>query len=56
MITVADNRRLRRYEVYVDEALAGFVAYTRGRRSIIFSHTEIGDGFAKRGSRANSSK
>ena len=49
MIAVADNHRLRRYEVYVDEALAGFVTYTRRRGSIVFKHTEILPPFAGRG-------
>lgn len=47
--TVRDNPEERRYEVHVDDRLAGFSAYQLGEGTIAFTHTEVGDAFAGRG-------
>jgi predicted GNAT family acetyltransferase len=46
---VADNRELERYEVYSDDALAGFVTYKRRKGLIAFIHTEIDPAFEGHG-------
>ncbi len=47
--TVRDNPQEQRYEVYVNEQLAGFTAYRLGPGKIAFTHTEIDDAFTGRG-------
>jgi predicted GNAT family acetyltransferase len=38
---VRDNPEEARYEVYVDEAIAGFVAYRRREELVTMIHTEV---------------
>jgi uncharacterized protein len=47
--TVADNRRARRYEIYLDGELAGYCAYQRRPGTIVFTHTEVEPRFRGRG-------
>lgn len=47
--TVRDNPQEQRYEVYVNEQLAGFTAYRLGPGKIAFTHTEIDDAFTGQG-------
>lgn len=47
--TVRDDPERRRYEVHVDDQLAGFSVYKLGKGTIAFTHTEIDDAFAGRG-------
>ena len=48
-ITVRDNPEQSRYEVHVDDRLAGFSDYKLTPGRIAFTHTEIGDAFSGRG-------
>lgn len=47
--TVRDNPELGRYEIHVDDRLAGFSDYRLSPGSIAFLHTEIGEEFSGRG-------
>ncbi|HEX6247464.1 MAG TPA: GNAT family N-acetyltransferase [Nocardioidaceae bacterium] len=47
--TVRDNPEQSRYEIQVDDELAGFGEYKLSRGRIAFTHTEIRDGFSGRG-------
>ena len=42
-IRVTDNEKLNRYDVFVDEVLAGFAVYRLAPERIIFVHTEVDD-------------
>ena len=46
---VTDNRAERRYEVYVGDALAGFVTYHAMPGQLTFIHTEVDPGLRRRG-------
>jgi uncharacterized protein len=46
---VVDNPAASRFEVYLDDTLAGFAAYVRGEGEIVFTHTEIDPAFEGRG-------
>ena len=46
---VVDNPEAGRFEIYADDALAGFVNYERHGSTISFTHTEIDDAFEGRG-------
>lgn len=48
-ITVSDNEKLSRYEIFVDGERAGFAQYQRRGDQIIFTHTEIDPVFEGRG-------
>jgi predicted GNAT family acetyltransferase len=48
-IEVSDNAQQRRYEVHVDGRLAGFAAYRPRPEAVVFTHTEIFDGYEGRG-------
>ncbi|GII93195.1 GNAT family N-acetyltransferase [Sinosporangium siamense] len=48
-IRVADNPEASRYEVYVDDTLAGFADYRLRRDKIVFPHTEVRAEFEGRG-------
>ncbi len=46
---VRDNREQNRYEIHVDDRLAGFSEYKLRRDRIAFTHTEVDDEFSGRG-------
>jgi predicted GNAT family acetyltransferase len=46
---VADNPGLHRYEVTVDDTVAGFAEYRQTDRAVAFTHTVIDPGFEGRG-------
>lgn len=46
---VRDNPEQHRYEIHVDDQLAGFGDYRLTPGRIAFTHTEIADGFSGRG-------
>jgi hypothetical protein len=48
-VTIRDDTRKSRYEVYADDKLAGFVKYQRLRDEIAFLHTETDPAFSGRG-------
>jgi predicted GNAT family acetyltransferase len=47
--TVTDNIDKQRYEIFVDEELAGFTQYHRVSGGVAFDHTEIDDRFEGQG-------
>ncbi|NQX10779.1 N-acetyltransferase [Microbacteriaceae bacterium VKM Ac-2855] len=47
--TVTDNPALSRFDITVDGVAAGFAAYTRRLGRVVFTHTEIGDGWEGHG-------
>ncbi|WP_256837717.1 GNAT family N-acetyltransferase [Ornithinimicrobium faecis] len=47
--TVRDNPEKNRYEIYVDDELAGFGDYKLSQGRIAFTHTEVGKEFSGRG-------
>ena len=47
--TVRDNPDQERFEVHVDDALAGLAAYRRRDERIIFTHTEVDDAYEGQG-------
>jgi predicted GNAT family acetyltransferase len=47
--TVRDNPTRHRFEVCVDDHLAGFTEYRLSPRRIAFTHTEIDEAFSGRG-------
>lgn len=49
MSTVRDNAELSRYEISVEEGLAGFAQYRAEPGLLAFTHTEIDDRFEGRG-------
>jgi predicted GNAT family acetyltransferase len=49
MVSVVDNPDLSRYEIRVEDVLAGFAAYRLRPGLIGFFHTEISPSFAHRG-------
>jgi predicted GNAT family acetyltransferase len=49
MTRVVDNPGARRFEAYVDEALAGFAEYELHPDRIVFIHTEVDPAFEGRG-------
>jgi predicted GNAT family acetyltransferase len=46
---VTDNPTANRFEVYVDETLAGFAAYRLHDGRIVFTHTEVDPVFEGQG-------
>ncbi|WP_433538172.1 GNAT family N-acetyltransferase [Micromonospora sp. CA-249363] len=47
---VEDNPAKNRFEILVDDALAGFTAYVpRGEDVLVFTHTEVDPGFQGKG-------
>ncbi|MDG4809121.1 GNAT family N-acetyltransferase [Micromonospora sp. WMMD1120] len=46
---VEDNPAKRRFEILVDDALAGFTAYLPRGEVLVFTHTEVDRGFQGRG-------
>ncbi|ABL81378.1 MULTISPECIES: GNAT family N-acetyltransferase [unclassified Nocardioides] len=46
---VLDNPEKQRYEIHVDDELAGFTDYRLRNGRISFTHTELGPGFTGRG-------
>lgn len=46
---VARNDDKSRYEVFYDDELAGFAAYTEQGDQVVFTHTEIDGAFAGKG-------
>lgn len=47
--TVQDTPDQHRYEIRVDDQLAGFAAYQRGSTQIAFTHTEVDQAFQGQG-------
>lgn len=47
--TVRDNPAANRYEIHVDDQLAGFTDYRLASGRIAFIHTEVEPGFSGRG-------
>lgn len=47
--TVRDNPEDHRYEVVVDDQVAGFADYRLGEDRITFTHTEVDDEYAGQG-------
>lgn len=48
-ITVSNNADTSRYEVRVNDELAGFADYTLHAEQITFTHTEVFDAFSGQG-------
>ena len=48
-VEVRDNADARRYEAWVDGALAGFSEYEPHDGWLVFTHTEVDDAYAGRG-------
>ncbi|HEX5540089.1 MAG TPA: GNAT family N-acetyltransferase [Micromonospora sp.] len=48
-VLVEDNPARRRFEILVDDRLAGFTAYEPQQDSIVFTHTEIDAGYRDAG-------
>jgi predicted GNAT family acetyltransferase len=48
-IEVTDNPAAQRFEVYLDDALAGFAEYRLHDGRIVFTHTEVDPAFEGRG-------
>jgi uncharacterized protein len=48
-VTVQDNPAERRYEILVDDEVAGSVRYQLRDDAIVLIHTEVGDEFEGRG-------
>ncbi|MFJ6956418.1 GNAT family N-acetyltransferase [Micromonospora aurantiaca (nom. illeg.)] len=46
---VEENTAKRRFEILVDDALAGFTAYTLRGETLVFTHTEVDDRFQGQG-------
>ncbi|MET8230704.1 GNAT family N-acetyltransferase [Micromonospora sp. NPDC005298] len=46
---VEDNPAKNRFEILVDDALAGFVAYVPRGEALVLTHTEVDPGFQGRG-------
>lgn len=46
---VEKNTAKRRFEILVDDALAGFTAYTLRGETLVFTHTEVDDQFQGQG-------
>ncbi|MEU4337410.1 GNAT family N-acetyltransferase [Micromonospora lupini] len=46
---VEDNPAKNRFEILVDDALAGFAAYVPRGEVLVFTHTEVDRGFQGRG-------
>jgi predicted GNAT family acetyltransferase len=46
---VVHNREQLRYEIYSDDALAGFTQYYRTGDRVVFTHTEIDKAFSGQG-------
>ncbi|CCH17449.1 GNAT family N-acetyltransferase [Micromonospora lupini] len=46
---VEDNPAKNRFEILVDDALAGFTAYVPRGEVLVFTHTEVDRGFQGRG-------
>src|SRR5256885_7420248 len=48
-IRVADNPGKRRFEVYLDDRLAGFAVYVTDGQRVVFVHTEVDPAFEGHG-------
>jgi predicted GNAT family acetyltransferase len=48
-VVITDNREQSRYEARIDGVLAGIAEYHLTRSSIVFTHTEVLDGFEGHG-------
>ena len=48
-LRVSDNPSAERYEVFADDALAGFTQYRARDGLIAFMHTEVGDAYEGQG-------
>jgi predicted GNAT family acetyltransferase len=48
-IEVTDNETDQRFEIHVDGALAGFAQYRPRPDALVFTHTEIFDGYEGQG-------
>jgi predicted GNAT family acetyltransferase len=48
-IDVRDNPHLSRYDVFVDDELAGFAVYHRVGGRVVFMHTQVADRYEKHG-------
>ncbi|WP_341721202.1 GNAT family N-acetyltransferase [Micromonospora sp. FIMYZ51] len=46
---IEDDPAKRRYEILVDDALAGFTAYLPRDGVLVFTHTEVDPGFQHKG-------
>lgn len=46
---VEENAAKHRYEILVDDALAGFTAYLPRGEVLVFTHTEVSDAFQNMG-------
>ncbi|QOC92675.1 N-acetyltransferase [Micromonospora craniellae] len=46
---VEENAAKHRYEILVDDALAGFTAYLPRAEVLVFTHTEVDPAFQNRG-------
>ncbi|MFG3554604.1 GNAT family N-acetyltransferase [Micromonospora sp. NPDC047557] len=46
---VEDNPAKNRFEILVDDALAGFTAYLPSGEVLVFTHTEVDRGFQGKG-------
>ncbi|MEV4386964.1 GNAT family N-acetyltransferase [Micromonospora sp. NPDC049580] len=46
---VEDNPAKNRFEILVDDALAGFTAYLPRGEVLVFTHTEVDSGFQGKG-------
>lgn len=47
--TITDNRDQSRFEIRVDDAVAGFTEYRLDEDRITFTHTEVGDAWSGQG-------
>ena len=47
--TVANNPEASRYEISVDDVLAGFADYVDGGEVLVIPHTEVSEGFEGQG-------
>jgi predicted GNAT family acetyltransferase len=48
-MSVTDNRGQSRFEIEVDDEVAGYTSYQRGKDQIAFMHTEIKPAYEGRG-------
>lgn len=48
-MSVTDNRGQSRFEIEVDDKVAGYTSYQRGKDQIAFMHTEIEPAYEGRG-------
>ena len=48
-IRITDNPDAGRFEIYCDDALAGFAEYTLAPDRVVFTHTEVDDAYEGHG-------